>query len=194
MLSRNKDHFTSFFKITIYSVLLVLLMLIPVLRVASYGPIEQVIEVWLREVEGDAEDHKLLRTEPELELGFADCTSLFFPWHYVLQELAPQSSKFQVTLAPGKNPGVWEESREHLLRGRKEFLEEEESSQALSTRKMLPCEEHSSGVGVQRICVGGWLEQTTCAGQRKEILESWWGLSFPKDSSKSSEEFSNPQL
>lgn len=85
MLSRNKDHLL-LFKITIYSVLLVLLMLIPVLRVASYGPIEQVIEVWLkRGLEGDAEDHKLLRTEPELELGFADCTSLFFPWHYVLQ-------------------------------------------------------------------------------------------------------------
>ena len=55
-----------------------------------------------------------------------------------------------------------------MLRGRKEFLEEEESSQALTTGKMLPCEEHSSGVGVQRICAGGWLEQTTCAGQRKE--------------------------
>lgn len=84
--------------------LLVLLVLIPVLRVASYGPIEQVIEVWLREVEGDAEDHKLLKTEPELELRFADCTALFFPQHRVLQELAPQSSKFRVALAPG----VWE--------------------------------------------------------------------------------------
>lgn len=82
-----------------------------------------------------------------------------------------------------------------MLRGRKEFLEEEESSQALSTGKMLPCEEHSSGVGVQRICAGDWLEQTTCAGQRKEkILESWWDLSFPKGSSKNSEDFSNPQL
>ena len=42
-----------------------------------------------------------------------------------------------------------------MLRGRKEFLEEEESSQALTTGKMLPCEEHSSGVRVQRICAGG---------------------------------------
>lgn len=102
MLSRNKDHFT--FLITIYSVLLVLLVLIPVLKFTSYGPIEQVIEVWLREVEGDAEEHKLLKTEPELELRFADCTALFFPQHCVLQELAPQSSKFRVALAPR----VWE--------------------------------------------------------------------------------------
>lgn len=94
MLSRNKDHFTSFLKITIYSMLLVLLVHIPVLRVASYGPTDQVTKLWLREVEGDAEDHKLPRTEPEIELEFSDCTVLFFPQHCTLQELGPQRSKF----------------------------------------------------------------------------------------------------
>ena len=68
-----------------------------------------------------------------------------------------------------------------MLRGRKEFLEEEESSQALSTGKMLPCGEHSSVAGVQRIYVGGWPRQTTCTGQRKEkILESRWGSFLPE--------------
>ena len=45
MLSRNKDHFTSFLKITIYSMLLVLLVHIPVLRVTSYDPTDQVTKL-----------------------------------------------------------------------------------------------------------------------------------------------------
>ena len=35
----------------------------------------------------------------------------------------------------GKNPGFWEGSSEHVLRGRKGFLEAEEPSQALKYRE-----------------------------------------------------------